>query len=454
MSIYSRMAPRKFTQTKNLGKAPNSGMVFSLINKKDTTAQKVYFNNPISFLSTSTVGSTISGYDVSNDLIANAEYTPTYLGNVNKATQIDYTVPYNLAPIANAQIDTAILVDVSVNNVIRVVFKSNYAGATATLRLSSDALFTNTISWNITGTSTLANGVYTTVANLKVGVGSVLVGVPVLTALTRQRFIGVNQTAVNRIAPVSVYYAPNYQSIPGSVINFKACCVDEPLLKRELDTAELMCGQSVNGETATKDSFTLSFSMMEESPDFMALSMGSIASIQKEYVFEHLPGFVPGSNTPIVADVVALPTRGQLNIGSGLLLQTVVTSDCANLQYVDYNTSMLTTQDAGLDNGQYSYDTVAGLLYFNAGNIGKTLEITIFVQKDIIMTTPAPLRLGHICSVMIQDVNAENSSKYTFIKKFQFKMPEESIEDEGTKLDFEGTAFFSKIGDVKRGYSV
>ena len=47
---------------------------------------------------------------------------------------------------------------------------------------------------------------------------------------------------------------------------------------------------------------------------------------------------------------------------------------------------------------------------------------------------------------------SEQLSWYWFIKKAQLKFPDMSIEDEGSKDEFEMTCFFGKKGDVVLGF--
>jgi hypothetical protein len=456
MPLLPKQNNNKYTQTKNIGKVKNTGFIFNGLQKLDNIAVKSYYDNSAEFLATTTAGFVVSNFDLTS-YIASESFTPAYILKVEKPVLQDFTRPFTAAGAANAQIDKAITVDLTYNDTIRVVAFSNYPAATMTYRLASDTGYANSISWNITGSSvnigTATNPLYKTVEVVRVQAGT-LAGTPDLTKIIRSRFISTNSTATNKVTPTAVYIVNNYSMLPGSLLSWKACCVDEIGLKREIDTATLKCGQSVTGETITSDKFTFTFKLSEESPDLLALAIGSYSKLQKQTVWNHLSGYEPGQTlNKVIADVVGAATRGQIQLSTGLSINSVIVN-CANLSNVDYTAAILTNANGILGTGQYSYDTASGIMYFNTANIGDLPEITSYIDKDLFVVDPEPNRLGHTMSVYLQDTNSAGKTKYYFLKNVQLKFPDMSVEDEGNTLEFELTAFFSKRGDVVVSYDV
>lgn len=447
----SAYSPRRATKTRQVGKTKNTGLIFQFLITKDLLAMKSYYNDSSRFLVTSTTGSNQAGYDV-NPYIVSEDFNTSVINTFTKPFLLDSVRPFNTAPVANAQIDLAELVDITSNDFIKIAYFASYPSATVTYRLSSDNTYTNTISWNITGSSTnigtVANPQYLTVAYLRTSLG-VVVGTPVLTAIIRSRFISVNSTAVNRVAPIMSYAARNTTSLPGEVISWKACCLESYKFIRSLKTASIVCGLAEIGEVATGDSFEMEFEVMEETPQLLAIASGTNAQIANNEVWEQIIGFETGQIlNKVVADVIGAPTRGQLQISSGLSLANLQ-MNCANIELIPYFTGLELNANTYLGSGSASYDPASGFIYFNTQSIGQLPEICYWRNKDLITLIPAPLQLGHTGRIMLIEETQESKKIYYDLKRVQLKFPDMSNEDTGRKLVFKTKVFFSKAGDVK-----
>ena len=450
-------SPIRLSKSKQIGKLKNTGMLFQLVMNLDLLTTKSYYNDSNRFLTTSTTGYVQSGYDLSPYLTSNQEFNSGLLNNFNKPFLLEYVRPFNMAPIANAQIDMAESIDLVTNDVIKIAFISNYAAATTTYRLASDVAYTNSISWNITGSSinlgTAGNPFYLTISYLKLGLGT-QTGTPILTNLIRSRFISINSTAVNKVAPIMSYGANNLSSFAGEIISWMACCLDLYKLSRKLGTAVIKCGGSEIGEEAIDDAFEFEFEMMEESPNLMAIASGTYTKIQSNEVWEQLTGYEVGNITnKVLADVVGTPTRGQIQLATGLNLANLQL-DCANIEFIPYFTGLETNANIHLGTGTASYDPTTGLVYFNTQNIGELPQICAWRNKDLVTIIPTPLQLGHIGRIMVVDQSREGKKVYYDLKKVQLKFPESSTEDTGHKLSFKTKVYFSKAGDVKIMYDL
>lgn len=449
--LQSLYTPTRYTNTKEVGKSKNTAFLMNWVNSKDLNALKNYYTDTNTFLATSTAGFTLSTADYSQYVVKKDLFTPQYGNLAIKPFLVEDVRPYTLAPVANAQIDQSVTLNLTFNSTLRVAFSANYPAAQVTVRLASDTAYTNTYSRTIVGSSvnvgTLANPMYITVDTKELNASWVVAGTPNPASIIRTRVIGVNQTATNRVTPLALYATSNATRLIGSPISLKLCCVESFNLKREMETADLKCGKSIVGNTVTEDKFTVEFEVMEESMDLLASSVGSVVETANRQVLEHLTGYEVGNESNKV-ETVTNPLWGQVQLPLNLNIASV-SIECANLQRVDYNGVILSGANLTLGTGQYAYDNTTGIMYFNTNNSGKSPEIMIYSNKIVEVVAPVPSQQGDTVSTYIQTDGADGRIKGYFIKKAQFMFPEMENEDEGTKLGFEMTAFFAKKGDVE-----
>ncbi len=452
MSLLSLSQPQKYTNTLDIGKKKDTGVLLTFVQTKDVVASSTYFEDISGFLPTSTAGTILSSFNTSA-LVAKDTVNINYTTTANRPSILRFTRPALVAPIANAQIDVNLIANMNDSDTIRVVYISNVANANGTVRFASDIAFANTLSFNIIGSATLQNGQYVTVADLKVANGTVA-GTFNPSTVIRARFIGTNSSATNKIAPVIIALANNSSQLPGSILSYKVCCLNEFDLKREMDTAELKCGRSTVGETATSDKFTFMIKVAEEDANLMAFFAGTAIEQKSLAVPVHISGYTKGQDTnPVLGDVVGNPTLGKVNIGTNQNIASVVIN-CATLQYVNYSSTVLANIGGYLGEGQYTYNFTTGDVYFSALNVNEYPEIMVIANKTLNAISPTPLELGYIGACTIVDENAEGKKKYYFIKKLQTKFLEQSVEEDGNTQEAEMTCYFGQKGDVVIAYDI
>lgn len=455
---YSNRQPSRYTKTNNIGKTKDTGLLFTILVERGNYASAQYYADSSAFLPTSTPTFTQSAYDLSSRVVSGYEANAAYNQLAIKPYLDGLTRPFSMANAANAQVDTNFIANLIANDTVRVAFVSNYAGATVTVRLASDTGYTNTISWNITGSTvnsgTTLNPKYETIQILKVNQG-VLSGTPTLSAILRSRILSVNSTTTNIVTPILLQNANNVDCLAGQVINDSLCCADNFIDKLITEVDKIKCGTSVIGQTITGQSIESEFSIMEETPRFLALFGGTNSTIDNMEAWKHLTGYEVGQVTnKITADVVSAPTLGQAQIGTGLFVRDVVIG-CASLTQVPYFSGLETAVNSNLNGtGYYSYDTTSGNIYFNTANIGKTPEIKIGDNPLMELITPKAGQLPPLMKVIVQDIDSNNKRRITKILRMQFTWPDRSIETTGHKLTFKGIGYFSKTGDIQYGYEI
>lgn len=451
MGLLSQFNNSRYLELKNLAKKDNSLFLMNWINTKDTLSSKSYFDDSSTFLATSTAGFSKSVVDISGYVIS-PNFSPVGYQNLAiKPVLQDRTQPYNLAPVANAQIDQADTINVAQNSTIRIVFSSNTAAANASVVLASDSAYTNKYTKIITGSSvnvgTVANPLFVTVDDSEISSWTPA-GTPNPAQLLFRRFIGVNASATVRITPIALYTATNSSRLTGSLLSWSACCPDAFNLKREMDKAELKCGQSIVGEVVTSDKFTVEFELKEFSMDFLAYTCGSVITNEIRTIPQHLTGYGVGNNTNKILPDAATPTRGQIQLPAGARIASVAI-DCANMLYKNFNTFLSNNINSELGNGQYTIDPATNILIFNTSLINKSPTIMIYVNKNVEIATPVPNQMGDVANLTVQTHGDDGRVLGYFMKKVQFVFPEMSTEDEGQMMKFELTCQFARKGDVE-----
>lgn len=454
---YPLLPPRKYTSTANIGKSKNTGILMSLIQYNNNTESTFYFNNLDDFLVTSTTGFTQSTYDLSDRVASNYELEDSYLSLAKKPFLETLTKPYTSAGIANSQIDFAYSADLITNSLIRIAYLANFPGANVSVELSDKVNFSTFAQFAVTGSTinlgTVSNPKYETVVFVRSSLGTLSVGVD-LSKIIRGRFVAVNSTASNRITPVLVSNGNNIYAFPGSYLSQSVCCAKDFIDKIITETEDIKCGTSTVGKTITSQTIELNLILDEEVPKLLALFMGDIARIDYMDIWKHLAGFEVGQNkNKVVADVLATPTRGEIQLSPNLKIKDLV-FDCTSLAELPYFVGLETNANIFLGTGEYSYNPVSGLLYFNILNIGKSPEIKVSDKALVELIRPIPGRLSSNQKVQFQDIDSNGKIRYVKIKKTQFSFPERSIESTGNPLALTGTGYFSKAGDIEYGYQI
>jgi hypothetical protein len=434
---------KRLKNLKDLNKGKNTLFSIEYVNNStDGIKSSLYFNDSSKFLATSNTGFTQSSYDFSNILF---KQTDPDLYDA-KAKLADSVSAFALAPLANSQIDQATKMNLLTNDSIMVIFRSNYAGATYNLSVSDTSTFALKGDYLFTGTSTADTGVtplqYTTIAYIRAS-QLTLTGALDLSKIGFVSVKQVNGTATNRITPVAIYNANNYLGFINSLISLKLCCPEIESLKQNLDTAEVLCGTSVIEEEITKASFEFGFTVSEESPHLFSLISGIQPEILPEKYWKPLSGFDNGQT------LNSIPSNGQLAVPANTVVKNI-TLDCGNLQLVDFSSLIAANTNILIGEGQYSYDSSNGIIYFNTGNAGKFPEIWSYDTANFIVNEFSPSLLGYKSRINIQILDNKGKLNIYKLKQVQFKYPDSSIEDTGFKHKFVGTVKYASKGDVRR----